>query len=70
MLKFALKKRHLNFTEDLLTSKHLMDDKEDDNDPLQQLVDMYKSTKVRQQEKVSRIYFHHLMNADEVGWLL
>ena len=32
MLKLALKKQHLNFTEDLLTSKHLMDDKEDDND--------------------------------------
>lgn len=39
MLKFALKKRRLNFTEDLLTSEQVMDEKEDDDDPLQQLME-------------------------------
>ena len=67
MLKFTLKKWHLNFTENLLTSEHLMDDKEDDNDPQNS---WWTCTKVRQQEKVSRISFHHPMNADAVGWLL
>ena len=43
MLKFALKKRHLNFTENLLTSEQVMDDREDDDDPLQWLVDMLES---------------------------
>ena len=43
MLKFALKKRCLNFTENLLTSEQVMDDKEDDNDPLQRLVDTFES---------------------------
>ena len=43
MLKFALKKRHLNFTENLLTSEQVMDDMEDDDDPLQRLVDTLES---------------------------
>ena len=43
ILKFVLKKRHLNFTENLLTSEQVMDDREDDNDPLQRLVDMLES---------------------------
>ena len=43
MLKFALKKQHLNFTENLLTSEQVMDDREDDNDPLQWLVDTLES---------------------------
>ena len=43
MLKFALKKQRLNFTENLLTSEQVMDDKEDDDDPLQWLVDTFES---------------------------
>ena len=43
MLKFALKKRHLNFAENLLTSEQVMDDREDDDDPLQRLVDTLES---------------------------
>ena len=46
MLKFALKKRRLNFTENLLTSEQVMDDREDDNDPLQRLVDTLESRTV------------------------
>ena len=46
MLKFALKKRHLNFTENLLTSEQVMDDREDDDDPLQWLVDTLESRTV------------------------
>ena len=40
MLKFAMKKCHLNFTEDLLTSKEVMDENEDDDTSLQQLLDV------------------------------
>ena len=43
MLKFTLKKQHLNFTENLLTSEQVMDDKEDDDDPLHRLVDTFES---------------------------
>ena len=43
MLKFALKKWRLNFTENLLTSEQVMDDREDDDDLLQQLVDTLES---------------------------
>lgn len=34
MLKFALKKRCLNFTEDLITPEELMKENEDEEDPL------------------------------------
>ena len=43
MLKSTLKKRRFNFTENLLTCEQVMDDREDDNDPLQWLVDMLES---------------------------
>ena len=46
MLKFALKKWCLNFTENLLTSEQVMDDREDDDDPLQWLVDTFESRTV------------------------
>ena len=39
MLKFAMKKCRLNFMEDLLTSKEVMDENEDDDTSLQWLLD-------------------------------
>ena len=40
MLKFSMKKRHLNFMEDLLTSEEVMDENEDDDTSLQWLLDV------------------------------
>ena len=40
MLKFAMKKRCLNFTEDLLTSEEVMDENEDNDTSLQWLLDV------------------------------
>src|SRR6266481_5994893 len=40
MLKFAMKKFHLNFMEDLLTSEEVMDENEDDDTSLQRLLDV------------------------------
>ena len=64
MLKFALKKWHLNFTENLLTSEQVMDDTED---VMIHCNGWWTCWKVGQQEWVTRISFHHLMNADEAG---
>ena len=41
-----------------------MDDREDDDDPLQRLVDTLESQIAG---VVTRISFQHLMNADEAG---
>ena len=46
MLKFALKKRRLNFTDDWLTSEQLMDENEEENDALESLIHKFNNTAV------------------------
>jgi len=46
MLKFALRKSHLNFTDDWLTSEQLMDEKEEENDVLESLIYKFNNTTV------------------------
>ena len=40
MLKFAMKKHHLSFTEDLLTCEEVINENEDDDTSLQRLLDV------------------------------